>query len=269
MFSNGLLGLKAAPYTHGGDALKHLDEKGDEAQASCGKDRTAGLGLKKGGLQAGKNVRTAVNVKGEEAMQRAIMEHGPIYVRFDVYSDFMQRYLKPVGCHALLGTDKCPDIYTPTTTLKSKDDVKGWTDKDRTTCENDKKCAYPKGGHAVIATGWGTSIEGEKYWWLKNSWGAKWGMQGKSSSSVFCLLLVLFTNTVMPCCVLNPHLRLEGVLGYWSQNVFAHTVRPPTLSFRVLQNGAWQQRRWYRGGRGDRRRGEQLQRPGGAADSMP
>merc|ERR1711865_338173 len=87
-----------------------------------------------------------------------------IFVSFTIYSDFMNRWVSPA-------------IYTPATTLHSLDDVKDWTDKDRTTCENDENCAYDTGGHAVIATGWG-DYEGKKYWHLKNSWGAEFGVKG-------------------------------------------------------------------------------------------
>lgn len=33
------------------------------------------------------------------------------------------------------------------------------------------------GGHAVQIVGWGT-LNGTKFWWIRNSWGTEWGIQG-------------------------------------------------------------------------------------------
>lgn len=35
-----------------------------------------------------------------------------------------------------------------------------------------------EGYHAVVITGWGTSPNGDKYWWVRNSWGKNWGLGG-------------------------------------------------------------------------------------------
>lgn len=35
-----------------------------------------------------------------------------------------------------------------------------------------------EGYHAIVITGWGISPNGDKYWWVRNSWGKDWGMGG-------------------------------------------------------------------------------------------
>merc|ERR1712176_1476998 len=42
------------------------------------------------------------------------------------------------------------------------------------------------GGHAMVITGWGTTTfaqplgisAGSQYWWMRNSWGKEWGLNG-------------------------------------------------------------------------------------------
>mmetsp|Transcript_87354 Transcript_87354/g.233876 ORF Transcript_87354/g.233876 Transcript_87354/m.233876 type:complete len:983 (-) Transcript_87354:13-2961(-) len=37
---------------------------------------------------------------------------------------------------------------------------------------------YELGGHAVVLYGWGVTPTGVKYWWGRNSWSTKWGLDG-------------------------------------------------------------------------------------------
>ena len=32
--------------------------------------------------------------------------------------------------------------------------------------------------HDIEITGWGETGDGEKYWWIRNSWGVYWGEDG-------------------------------------------------------------------------------------------
>uniref|UniRef100_A0AC35TUT3 Pept_C1 domain-containing protein n=1 Tax=Rhabditophanes sp. KR3021 TaxID=114890 RepID=A0AC35TUT3_9BILA len=44
---------------------------------------------------------------------------------------------------------------------------------------NDYECEYEVLGlHSLSIVGWGTEVDGMKYWIVKNSWNAKWGEQG-------------------------------------------------------------------------------------------
>jgi len=74
------------------------------------------------------------------AIQREIMQHGPVEATFWVFSDF--KYLTRGG------------VYTRTagSTLN--------------------------GAHAVRIIGWGTTTTGQDYWLVANSWGRSWGSDG-------------------------------------------------------------------------------------------
>ncbi|PAA92785.1 hypothetical protein BOX15_Mlig013103g1, partial [Macrostomum lignano] len=81
----------------------------------------------------------------EEAMRIALVNHGPLSVSFEVYSDFL---------HYRGG------IY-------------------RHTGLRDKFNPFEVTNHAVLLVGYGVdSNSGVKYWIVKNSWGTSWGEQG-------------------------------------------------------------------------------------------
>ena len=51
-------------------------------------------------------------------------------------------------------------------------------DEDRADWDITKNSRWEKTNHAVTCIGWGETDEGKKYWIIKNSWGADWGMDG-------------------------------------------------------------------------------------------
>jgi cathepsin C len=83
----------------------------------------------------------------EENMMEAIYNNGPVTVDFMVYSDFYY-YRGGVYHHTKKLDQYVPDPH------------------------------FVEVNHAVLCVGWGVSPQGEKYWIVKNSWGASWGMGG-------------------------------------------------------------------------------------------
>lgn len=41
-----------------------------------------------------------------------------------------------------------------------------------------EKILFPQINHEIAVVGWGTSEDGEEFWWGRNSWGTYWGEQG-------------------------------------------------------------------------------------------
>ena len=78
-----------------------------------------------------------INVESTiRAIQLEIMNNGPVVTSFNVYSDFMDYWMK--------------DAASGKVYIRNSDE--------------------PNGGHAVVITGWGEQ-EGIKYWEIRNSWG--------------------------------------------------------------------------------------------------
>lgn len=78
---------------------------------------------------------------GDESQIRASIYHwGPVATGFTVY----------------------PDFYT----FDPKKSIYKWNGQ-----------GSPVGGHAVEIVGWGEE-NGVKFWWIKNSWGKEWGLDG-------------------------------------------------------------------------------------------
>ena len=78
------------------------------------------------------------SASGEQGIQKAIMEGGPVETAFTVYSDFAN-YVSGVYHHVSGGVE---------------------------------------GGHAVRIVGWGTDPSGGDYWKVANSWNPYWGESG-------------------------------------------------------------------------------------------
>lgn len=78
-----------------------------------------------------------INVESTiRAIQREIMNNGPVVTSFNVYADFMEYWKN--------------DAASGKVYIRNSDE--------------------PNGGHAVVITGWGEK-EGIKYWEIRNSWG--------------------------------------------------------------------------------------------------
>lgn len=108
------------------------DEGSPQCKSTC-TDSTYGGSYSSDKLRA----TSAYSVRGETQIMQELVDNGPLYVSFDVYSDF-ETYKSGVY-HAV-----------------SQDYL---------------------GGHAVTLVGYGT-LNGEKYWKIKNSWNEQWGDNG-------------------------------------------------------------------------------------------
>ncbi len=86
-----------------------------------------------------KKATDAYSLDGIKAIQKDIMEHGPLTCAFDVYADF-PNYKS--GVYQVTGSS-----------------------------------GQPLGGHAVKMVGWGVE-DGVDYWLIANSWNEEWGDNG-------------------------------------------------------------------------------------------
>lgn len=85
-----------------------------------------------------------------EAMQKEIYEKGPVVVAFNAPEEL---FSYQSGVFSQADTDPADVDITRTS-------------------------RWEKTNHAVIAVGWGEERDGTKYWWIKNSWGKSFGIDG-------------------------------------------------------------------------------------------
>lgn len=83
-------------------------------------------------------------------MQLSILENGPIYAGFNVYTDFL--YYPTFG-----------QIYIKQNTI---------------TVNNQTVSVQYEGSHAIQIIGWNVSSSGVPYWICQNQWGTSWGING-------------------------------------------------------------------------------------------
>ena len=139
------------------------------------------------------------DIQTTAAIQREIMDNGPVVAAFKVYGDFMNYWEKdaPQG-----------KIYIPSSTLN------------------------PNGNHAIVLTGWGTAPDPRdpskkiRYWEMRNSWGLT-GDQG------FCkFAFSLDTPRSLWTCIDIP----QNYRGQWLGGVVAFTpsVLPVKNNFKKI-----------------------------------
>eukprot|EP00451_Oxyrrhis_marina_P054662 CAMPEP_0204506352 /NCGR_PEP_ID=MMETSP0471-20130131/109203_1 /ASSEMBLY_ACC=CAM_ASM_000602 /TAXON_ID=2969 /ORGANISM="Oxyrrhis marina" /LENGTH=548 /DNA_ID=CAMNT_0051511349 /DNA_START=66 /DNA_END=1713 /DNA_ORIENTATION=- len=112
----------------------------------------------------------AYSVRGVSQIQTELMNNGPMYVAFSVYSDFPTYksgvYKHTSGSYLLMSNGPMYvafSVYSDFPTYKSG-------------VYKHTSGSY-LGGHAVELMGWGTE-DGQDYWLVKNSWNEQWGDGG-------------------------------------------------------------------------------------------